>query len=78
VSPNGKFLLYNESGQTPKDLFLYDLEKRQEYTIVSYAKEGALFTFYNWDNKDDDFFYGIYNPKSSEETIFLKKAKEIK
>ena len=76
VSPDGKFLLYNESSQTPTDLFLYDLEKRKEYTIVS-NEIGNLYSFYNWDS-EDEFFYGVYSMEKGENTVFLKQAGEVK
>lgn|GEM_PF-2160609 len=51
--------MYQESGQTPVGLYLCDIEKHKEHTVVNYETGKNICIFYNWD--DDVFFYGTYS-----------------
>lgn len=77
VSPSGKYLLYDDEGQTPDRVYLYNLEETKEYTVVEYISNKDLFTFFNWDS-EDKFFYGIHNTNTGERIIYSKQAGEFK
>ncbi len=77
VSPNGKYILYNGGGQTPTELYLYNLDNNNEYAIVKDTETNSqLYTFYNWDD-EDEFFYGVMGTDIKENTFYSKKASEI-
>gem|GEM_PF-1654934 len=78
VSPDGKYLLYHESGQTPVELFLYDIEKRKEYNVVDHETEREeIYTFYNWDS-ENIFFYGVYSIPMAECMVYMRKLDEVR